>query len=256
MSYSEFLRARTVLVWFAGALLAIMVCNEIIRSLSHVVHAEVHVEGGPSGALPFSIFFAATGFMVAILATVLGTSVNRYREYGETVMTFPTTRRRFASSVLATDVLALAVAFAVSLAFFALQITFQGAWRLMAFDEFLLPRFVICFGAVILWLLLCEAASAGIRQRAGFVAGLSWPLFIGLTSCLGGKANLPAWSRPIVEALNYLNPLTYLSVSINGSHDGPHYMLAQDLWTQALIVWIVSLVAFAIAVAGWQRQEL
>jgi hypothetical protein len=256
MNYPEVLRARTTLLWFTGVLAALVLLDLLMVMSSSALHAQVHVEGGPVGRVPVSAFISVIGFIVGILASVLGASVNRYREYGETVMTFPVSRRTFATSVLATDIAALAIAFAITIALGAVQFTVNNVWRVVAFDDQLLQRIALCLGAVVMWFALCQAVSAWLPHRAGYIAGLSWPVFIGLTSFAGGIANMPPWSRPLIEALNFLNPLAYLSINVSGPDHAVHSMLGQGIGVQTIVVWLVSLVALAVAVAGWQRQEL
>jgi hypothetical protein len=255
MIYPEFLRVRQVLTW-GVILIGILLLVDLVATLIYpelAGHVRVSADEGP-GLVPFSVVFSGVGFAVAGVATAIGCNLNRYLEQAELVFTLPLSRARFALSVLAIDLAGLLAAFGLAtLLIIAVPFTINGIWRHVTFDSAIPIRLALGFGAVFLWFSLLAAVSAWIPGRGGMIAGLSWPFF-GLLSVLYRHAGGLGWLRGPILLVNYLNPMRYLSFS---NHDGiVRTGIDAPVELQVALVFSFALLACAVAVAGWTRQEI
>jgi hypothetical protein len=159
----------------------------------------------------------------------------------------------------AIDLAALFVGFLIALFFVFVPFTVVGLLGRLTFGPTSLAPLAIGLGIAFMWYGMIQAVTATMRGGAGLVLGLSWGVF----AVMQGLQNLSTDLVPEVvvrsiHLLNILNPFIYLS-AIFGTTGGhltndntldPHYF--QSLAT----VWIVALIALAIAVAQRKRMEV
>jgi hypothetical protein len=262
VNYAEFLRARQTLLIFSVVVLSVVVVDALVslsaRTLPPDVHVHMFYAGRDNGPWPLSMILGIAAAVAAIVAVILGPSLNRYRTTtGELVLTFPVSRSAFALSVLATDALAVLIAIGVVLAGIAIVLANHGTLEYAVIDPLFVPRLFQCTGAALLWFALVQAVSVWLPHRAGYVAGISWPVFLFLFIAGNLNLGLPDWMHSVAHTLNYLNPFAYFQSKFDGDglRRGIH-AFAIPIAQQAVVVWMLALAAGATAVAGWQRAEL
>jgi hypothetical protein len=256
MSYAEIVRVRRTLVIFCGIAAALAVLSAMTLHPPGLQPGLLAAVPPGGNTWPFSIVVGNAAFVSAILATILGTSLNRYRETGETIFTFPVTRVAFAARVLLVDAAAVLLALAAVLALVMLPLASSGALQRAAIDPLVGPRLAQCAGAAVLWLGLVQAVSAWIPFRAGFVAGLSWPLFMVLAVLANTPIGLPGWLQTAFHLTNFVNPLVYFQSRSDPGGLHPGALFGISIVHQALAAWTLAAAAFALAIEGWRRQQL
>ena len=129
----------------------------------------------------------------------------------------------------------------------------------ISFEPASLAPVAIGLGIAFMWYGLIQAVTATLRGGAGLVLGLSWGVF-GVFQAL---QNLTTDQVPdvvvfLIHAFNVINPFMYLSEAFGGFHDKPgHDQPLDPQYLQSLaIVWLVAIVALAIATVQRKRMEV
>jgi hypothetical protein len=106
------------------------------------------------------------------------------------------------------------------------------------------------------WYAVIVALSARLRNRAGIVQGLIWPVALGL----GALIALPAPWRQIFAAINFVNPILYTSYHAGSVSSGvvidtgdDKFAISAGIGTLAFLVYIA--VSWFAATYQWRRLE-
>jgi hypothetical protein len=278
MYYFDYLRVRSALRVFAIILacVTLLLCISLTFSHAHGGNSSVTIGTdtvstqdytglallhhlGETTWFPFGLFCGIAAMITIFFSNALATSLARYNGNLHFAFTKPISRERSAVRTFAIDLAALFVGFLIALFFVFVPFTVVGLLGRLTFGPTSLAPLAIGLGIAFMWYGMIQAVTATMRGGAGLVLGLSWGVF----AVMQGLQNLSTDLVPEVvvrsiHLLNILNPFIYLS-AIFGTTGGhltndntldPHYF--QSLAT----VWIVALIALAIAVAQRKRMEV
>ena len=208
MYFKEFLRVRTVLIWYVVVLVVLTAIIEIVALISP---ESMQTE---TAKTPWITMFIAGAFAAAVVATVLGSTLSQENGHLEVAWTRPKSRTNYASALMGMDAAGILVAQLVAFAFLAAHYAiYHRNVTLVAGpnDALNLLRFALF---PIAWYALIVALSASLR-RAGLVQGLIWP--IALVLAVLAAAPLPQVWHGIVSVINVINPMAYVTYHDNGS---------------------------------------
>jgi hypothetical protein len=278
MYYFDYLRVRSALRIFAIILacVTLLVCISLAFSHGHDRGSSVtlgtdtvstaNYSGlalmhhlGETTWFPFGLFCGIAAMITIFFSNALATSLARYNGNLHFAFTKPISREQSALRTFAIDLAALFVGFLIALFFVFVPFAVVGLLGRLTFGPTSLAPLAIGLGIAFMWYGMVQAVTATMRGGAGLVLGLSWGVF----AVMQGLQNLSTDLVPEVvvrsiHLLNILNPFIYLN-AIFGTTGGhltnddtldPHYF--QSLAT----VWIVALIALAIAVAQRKRMEV
>ena len=201
--------------------------------------------------VPAAVLAPVAMFLTMVFATSAGLSLNREWETRALSWTKPVPRALIALRLMAVDVIALFAMYVVSwVAIVGVVAGAQG--RVLGFPG-TAAVVTLSFGVVLMWYALIEALTAALPSGGRAVVGFLWPAALFL-SAIGG--HLGGTLGTIVRVLNALNPLAYYHVGAATDLDA----VASGVWRgaadeRALIVWFLSLLLCAAAIALWTRRE-
>jgi len=248
------LRLRKALTIYAGVVGAVFF---LILIPTHWPNATVHND--TNGSVPLSILLLV-GFCAIIFGTAVSTSLNRENDGVEMVWTKPIARDRLAMRYIALDLAAIAVAFVVALVLAVLVFASFGMLGAIRADEGWFSTALLIFGVAFMWYGILQALTSWQTGRGAIVIGLSWATFaIVLPAFLALTAHIPGLHE-IAVALNFLNPLSYLSTNNGTIHiglsTGGSSLIPHDTWLRVAITWAFGLLGSVAAIAGWKRLEV
>jgi hypothetical protein len=278
MYYFDYLRVRRSLGVFATILLcvSILLCLSLLFSkagqhgVSVGATSDSPVPGSARGIamlhelgenmwFPFGLLCGIAITIAIIFSASLATSLSRYNGNLHFSFTKPVSREQAAITTFAFDFAAIVIGFLIALFFVLVPFAEVGLLNRISFGPTSLAPIASGLGIAFMWYALIQAVTAQMRSGGGLVLGLSWGVF-GAFSGLQNLTNdqVPVAVVYLIHAFNVINPFMYLKINFNGfdsatGHEdalGPHYL--QSLAT----VWIVALVALAIAVVQRKRMEV
>lgn len=187
-------------------------------------------------------------FICLLFAAVAGSSLSRHLDHLDFALTKPRARTTFVATVLGIDVLGLSAFFiATTLAVLGLHIALGEAHSL-AFDAASWFGIALAFGSVLAWYALVQAVSCA-RDATGWALGGVWVTALSLYFL--SAANLGPGLNAIIAALNFVNPIAYLSTVPFYATGAPSLSLA----THAIAIFVVAGLAALVALMRWQRVE-
>ncbi|HEY0614247.1 MAG TPA: hypothetical protein VGC96_06385 [Candidatus Elarobacter sp.] len=261
MQYAELLRARRALIWYGSIFLACAALCVALVSKDGSLASQIARSRTP--VVPFVAILAGSGFGPILLAGFMAVGLDAEFKTAAIAWTRPVARLRIAAAYVAVDVGTLLVAwlFTVAVALLGIvllglapYLTLTGAGDLRG----LLP---LTFGVALMWYGLVVLVTMLIPGRGNAIVGASWgyALFVpGLAA-----APFPSALHQVLVALNYLNPLAYLSndgphrrgtISIQG--DGGSTLLGGSATVHTLIPWTIAVVAVLVATRLWAEREV
>ena len=247
MWYIEYVRARRALTVYGIIVAAIVAIALLVR-----FNVNVSLQSGPVHT-PINILTIACGFIIAILGTVLATSLSSHvNGHLEIAWTKPIPRDRLIAQTFAIDIGALAVAYVVTLvvaisinAVFGSHLDYTTSQLGHVAAELLFP---IALYAMV------QGVTSAVGRRAGMLAGLAWPVML----LAGGviPAPVPPFVHQAIVAINYFNPLALLSTNMHLGHN--YNMLGLETWSPIALGDAVLIVAlgFVLALVQWRRLEV
>lgn len=247
MWYIEYVRARRALTVYGIIVAAIVALALLVR-----VNVNIHQQSGFLHT-PIDILTVTSGLVIAILGTVLATSLSSHANgHLEIAWTKPIPRDRLLAQTFAIDIGALALAYVATLvvaisinAVFGSHLDFTTAQLGHVAAEFLFP---IALYAIV------QGVTSAVGRRAGILAGLAWPVML----LAGGviSAPVPPFVHQAIVAINCLNPLALLSTKMHLGHN--YNMLGLETWSPLALGDAVLIVAlgFALAIVQWRRLEV
>jgi hypothetical protein len=230
MYYKEFLRVRNALLWFTvtlalitGFILIIAVTSKpdpeggALNVVTPVQQTQHGAAAAPAKAddIPWVVLLGGAGLIAAIMATVLGSSLARENDHLEVAWTKPRSRTRYATALMVVDAAGIIIAQLIAFAFIVTPILLLAkVSRIVGGPDDALNaiRFVLF---PLAWYGLIVALSASVRGRAGMVQGLIWPVALGLAAL--SAAPLPGIWHRIFAAINFINPMSYITYHDRGS---------------------------------------
>jgi hypothetical protein len=278
MYYKEFLRVRNLFIAFAVVLtlvalvillftmhgsVTVDLASAASAPHSHAVAAHSTpaaknsivgpgIEVTDTAHVPFAVLFAIAGFVAAIFATCLGTSLACENSgHLEVAWTRPASRVGYALRLMLVDAFGIGAMYLFTI-LLSLAVIFIRGWQgYMVSDSLgwlVLSRFVLY---PLAWYGLVIALSASVRGKAGAIAGFSW-LGAGLLVVLL-SANLPPAIHAIVVFLNYFNPVLYGSYSQTGE-TARHVMTLTGV-EPVVGLSAITLLGTAAGLVQWRRLE-
>ena len=248
MEYVELMRARRVLTWYCGLLLAAFI---IVAISFFSGHLESH--GRPeSVALAYLIKGCAFGAL--ILATcVAAAGLNAESATLAIAWTRPMSRAAIAWRYIAVDVATILVGFtfliAMAVAFFALF----GQLGEIVVDSRVLPAVLGSLGCALMWYGLITVVTARMDGRGGLIAGLSWGVFIVLGVLW--VAPFPPLLHGLVTFLNYFDPLAYFN-GVSSGNSSERAIIPLDPSVKTAITWAFAVVTSILTVRLWSTREV
>jgi hypothetical protein len=208
--------------------------------------------------IPFVILVTIAAALAAIFGSAAAASLSGQNRHLHFDLTRPASRRRLALTTFGMDGLGIAASLVVALALLLVPFAILGALDRLDFSSE--SFFVVAFGLGIayMWYGLLQAVTVRMRGGGGAAVGISWAVFVTLSAL----HNLPAsfvgapvvW---IIHALNIFNPIVYLGKLFAPGY-GPNGVTgpAPGSIENLITVWIIALVALAIAVVQRERMEV
>jgi hypothetical protein len=250
MGYVEILRARrTILIYsiIVGAL-AVLAITGVLSSPKHGITID-HGHSGSTDVIPLSFLVIGAGFIATIIASILGASLNRERPNLALTWTKPVSRERFALTYIGVDAIGILSAFAIVLAAALFVLWAIGAGGFVAVDRDVMSDLLLCLGIAFAYYGVLQALSAA-AARGGAAVGISWPVAFALV--LVASVQLPAVLHQAIIALNFLNPIAYLTSVGKGTAES---ILPVTLQVRIALVWLLAVASCAVAVVIWKRLE-
>jgi hypothetical protein len=245
MEYIEILRARRVLTWYAGFLLAGLIVEALAFYLGHG-----HNES--NGTVAFSALVGAAaigGFFIATLV-VPGLSAEAAHTT-PLIFTRPAPRDAIAWRFVAVDAAAILIGYLLLVVAMVAGIAVIGDLEAVTFDLALILRNALLgYGAALMWYAVVSVAAARLPGRGPLLAGLSWAVFL----ILGGlvHAHFPAWLHDVLYALSYLNPTAWLG---GMTPQGNSSVLPYSAWTRTICEWLIAAALLVASVRLWSTRE-
>lgn len=249
MEYVEILRTRRVLFWFAISLLATAALN--VLSFGHV-HTSTG-EHNHTGPIPLSAFIVGAISVTYVILACVAPGLSNESNTSPISWTRPMGRDAIAWRFIAVDFATIALCFCVTLAAGLLALWAYGFAGAIKMDGDAPYELALGVGTVVMWYALIVATAARFPGRGGLIAGLSWGAF----SLLGAMWSMPLpWLiHDLVTALNYLNPISYLSASAReATNHGHHAIALPDPWL-AIVPWCIGIIALVAGVRLWSTRE-
>lgn len=246
MWYIEYLRARRALTVY-GLIVAAMVALALI--------VRVNVNPHPIPGLhqtPLILLSLIAGFAIAILGTVLATSLSSHvNGHLEIAWTTPIPRDRLVAQTFAIDIGALAIAYlATIVVLIAVNASYNQHldYSLVQLGhtaaEFLFP--------VALYALV-QGSTSSVGRRAGSIAGLTWPVLLFMASIV--RFPVPEFVHRIALVVNYFNPMTLLSIHFGPGQTGNTLGGSAFATGPILQGLVVIAIGFTLALVQWRRLE-
>jgi hypothetical protein len=246
MEYVEILRARRILTWYTGLLIAGLIIEAISFYAGHG-----HNEG--NGTVAFSSLAGAATVAALIIATLLAPGLSA--EAANTtalIWTRPAPRDAIASRFIAVDVIAIAVAYAIMLVAMLIGIAIVGGLLQVTFEPERIARAALLgLGGALMWYALISVAAARLPGRGPLLAGLTWGVFPALGALVFAH-NFPVWLHDVIYVLNYLNPMAWMGGT---TPQGNSSFLPFSPWMRALGAWSIAIVALVASVRLWSTRE-
>jgi hypothetical protein len=248
MMLVELLRQRWWSVWWAGVILVLAVVLGV--SAQHTV---VNVNGTRLGgiAIPLVALAPVAMFLAMIYATSSGLSLNREAQTLALSWTKPLSRPAIALRIIATDVVMIVAAYVFA---WLIVLGVVAACDGTLIGSAQVPAMIaLSLGVTLMWYALIQAITSALPTSTGIVVGLLWPGAL-ILSGLNGSIN-PTFDAAI-RVLNAFNPLAYLNSVTHSSvatQVTGYWQLPPG--EAAIIVWGLSVVYVAVAIALWMRRE-
>ena len=245
MEYVEILRARRILTWYTGLLIA----GLIIEAISYYAG---HGHNQNDGTVEFAVLAGGGSLAAVIIATLLAPGLSA--EAGNTtalIWTRPAPRDAIASRFIGVDVVTIVIAYVIMLVALIVGIAIVGGLSVLTFEPAaILRNALLAIGAALMWYAVISVAAARLPGRGPLIAGLSWgvfPLFVALV-----HAHFPVWLHDVVYVLNLLNPVAWLGGT---TPQGNSSFLPYGVWTRAACEWGIAIVALVASVRLWSTRE-
>ncbi len=246
MEYVEILRAKRILTWYTGCLIAGLIIEAISFYAGHG-----HISG--NGTEAFGSLVGAAALGAIIIATFIGCGLSA--EAANTtalIWTRPAPRDAIGARFVAVDVAAIFTGYIILVIAMLVGIAIIGALPSITFDPSLIFRnFLLGFGGALMWYAVISVAASRLPGRGPLIAGLSWGVFLILTLLVHAH-NFPIWLHDVFYALNFLNPTAWLG---GMTPQGNASIIPLGVWQRTLGEWLIALALLIASVRLWSTRE-
>jgi hypothetical protein len=263
MSYVETMRARRVLFWFtiivAGILVLALwgILTAIHYAIAHgQVHPSPHTDTANLSKLLGSLILAPL-----LVATLLAPSLSAEGQTVPLLWTRPAPRESIAWQYTLVDVVAILIGYAIAIVAAFVGLVVVEAYGGKQIGEVMSPMVLdwpqavgsaaIVLAVSLMVYSLIRIISARLPGKGGAIAGFTW---IGMVVLLIlSHYGLPDVLRDLVLAVNYLNPLVWVTTSPDA-----HLVLAplpESDVTRALIAAVIAVAELVAATWLWATRE-
>jgi hypothetical protein len=246
VEYVEMLRARRALTWYGAILFACVALGLALAFKDGPPRIQMSHESNPQ--IPVQFLIAGAAFGPLILAAFLAVGLDAEFKTVAITWTRPISRFAIALRYVAIDGGALLAAWVITLVAVFATIFAIGIAKYLVIGPQAGIYALLVFGAAVMWYGLVVLITTLLPGRGGAIAGGSW----GYALIVPGLAHIPfpPLLHQAVIALNYLNPMAYISA---GSADK---LIAGSYEQHVVVVWLIGLVALAIATQLWTKREV
>ena len=252
MYYVEVLYARSRLLWFTA--IALVVAAIFVYFVTFPPpHAHI-VNNGQDVQINFVLAFGS--FWAAIMASILGATLNRDGSHLPYMWTKPIARERIALSYMVIDVLTIVASFVVVVGICAIVLAIPPLNHIKH-DEMTGLVIARSLAAPLMLYGMIEVTTSWLPTRLSAAGGLIWPIGLGIEFL--ASINLPLPLSKIFFAINIFNPIAYLS-SVHGhgsqsaqvASDSP---LPFDFVGQTELAFCIFALSCALAIYNWKRMQ-
>ena len=248
MEYVELLRARRVLTWNCGLLLAAL----IIAVLS-VYSGHAEMKGSVPSAIALSHLLKGCAFGAIVVATGVAPGLNAESSTFAIAWTRPMSRAAIAWRYIAVDALTIVVGYVYLLVIILAGFACFGLLGHVVVDGGVPLTVLNGLGCALMWYGLVNVVAARMEGRGSMISGVSWAVFL----FIGGLwvAPFPPLLHGLLTFLQYFNPLTYLQ-SLSSSHSASQSILPLTPELLTLIAWCFVAVTLVLTVRLWSTREV
>ena len=245
MEYVEILRARRILTWYTG----LIVAGLIIEAISYYAG---HGHNEQSGNQSFHMLAAGAGVAALIIATLVAPGLSA--EAANTtalIWTRPAPRDAIAARFIAIDVAAILIGYAVTLVAMIIGVAIVGGLPVLTFDPAAILRSVcLATGGALMWYAVISVTAARLPGRGPLIAGLAWGVFPVLAG-LAHAHNFPVWLHDLIYVLDFLNPMAWLGGT---TPQGSSSIIPLSIWGRALGETLIAVVLAVASVRLWSTR--
>lgn len=246
MEYVEILRAKRILTWLSGFLVAGLIIETISFYANHG-----HVEG--NGTVGFASLVGVAVIAALIVATLVGPGLNA--EAANTtalIWTRPAPRDEIAARYVGIDVAAIFAAYVIMIVAIVLGIAVIGGLPEIRFDPARIVRtFLLAFGGALMWYAVISVVASRLPGRGLLIAGLTWGVFPILAGLFHAQS-FPTWLHDVIFALNFLNPMAWLG---SMTPQGNSSIIPLGVWQRILGEWLIAIALLVASVRLWSTRE-
>jgi len=256
MEYVELLRARRVLFWYGGILFALIAIGLALAFKDGP--PVVQMSHGRNLQIPFEALVVGAAFGPLILAAFLGVGLDAEFKTAAITWTRPLARMTIALRYVAIDLGALIVAAIITFAAVMICITALGLLKFVTYGSNGIPPLgpaeyvLLGLGCAVMWYGLVVLVTMLLPGRGSAVAGGSWAYALIVPAL--AEIPFPPALHHVMVALNYVNPLAY--IGSHGRNGGANHVVVGSSLQHAVAVWLIGIVAVAIATQLWVRREV
>jgi hypothetical protein len=246
MEYVQILRARRILTWYTGFLVAGLVIEAISYYSSHGHNLN-------EGTVPFHMLAAGAAVAALIIATLVAPGLSA--EGANTtalIWTRPAPRDAIAARFIGIDIAAIVIGYAIMLVAIMLGVAIVGGLSQVTYDpEAILRSVTLALGGALMWYAVISVVAARLPGRGPLIAGLTWGVFPILTA-LYHAHNFPIWLHDVIFVLNIFDPMAWLGGT---TPQGNSSVIPLSVWERALGVWTITIVLAVASVRLWSTRE-
>jgi hypothetical protein len=246
MEYVQILRARRILTWYTGFIVA----GLIIEAISYY---SSHGHNAGDGTVGFSMLAAGAGVAALIIATLVAPGLSA--EAANTtalIWTRPAPRDAIAARLIAVDVAAILIGYVIALAAIMIGIAIVGGLGQVTYEPAAILRSVtLVVGGALMWYAVISVVAARLPGRGPLIAGLTWGVFPVLAALFHAH-NFPIWLHDVIYVLNFLNPMAWLGGT---TPQGNSSIIPLSAWGRALGLFVITIALAVTSVRLWSTRE-
>ena len=246
MEYVQILRARRILTWYTGVLVAGLIIEAISFYTSHGHNQN-------DGTVGFNMLAAGAGAAALIIATLVAPGLSA--EAANTtalIWTRPTPRDAIAARFVGIDIAAILAGYVITLVAIMAGIAIVGGLSDVTYEPAAILRSVaLAVGGALMWYAVISVVAARLPGRGPLIAGLAWGVFPVLAA-LYHAPHFPIWLHEVIYVLDFLNPMAWLGGT---TPQGSSSIIPLSVWGRVLGESAIALVLAVASVRLWSTRE-
>jgi len=246
MEYVQILRARRILTWYTG----IIVAGLIIEAISYYAG---HGNNQNDGTIPFHMLAAGAGAAALIVATLVAPGLSA--EASNTtalIWTRPVPRDAIAARFIGVDIAAIVIGYAITLVAILIGIAIVGGLPSVTFEAVPILRSVcLALGGAFMWYAVISAAASRLPGRGPLLAGLAWGVFPVLAA-LYHAHHFPVWLHDVIYVLNIVNPIAWLGGTTPQSNSS---IIPLSVWGRTFGETAIAIALAVTSIRLWSTRE-